>query len=139
MSRKGSQTWSQPLLRISRQQDNHHSSTPRVSAIFERNITGTWIKFSEYPASELQTLIARFKEFEFAYTGSEETFNKMETSDNNKENQEKSELAATAVQYLWPRYQQRSQWGTWLSWRNSGNDESDDEFDEETADETTAA
>ncbi|CAI0430530.1 unnamed protein product, partial [Linum tenue] len=66
-----------------------------ISAIFKRSINGPWITFSKYPASELETLIARCKDSGFTYTGSEETFNDMEMSDKNKGNREKSELAAT--------------------------------------------
>ncbi|CAI0545624.1 unnamed protein product, partial [Linum tenue] len=33
-----------------------------ISAIFKRSINGPWITFSEYPASELETVIARFKD-----------------------------------------------------------------------------
>ncbi|CAI0432313.1 unnamed protein product [Linum tenue] len=66
-----------------------------ISAIFKRSIKGPWITFSKYPASELETVIARFKDSGFTYTGSEETFNDMEMSDTNKGNREKSELAAT--------------------------------------------
>ncbi|CAI0399194.1 unnamed protein product [Linum tenue] len=36
-----------------------------LTAIFKRSITGPWIRFSEYPASALQTVIARFKESGF--------------------------------------------------------------------------
>ncbi|CAI0627317.1 unnamed protein product, partial [Linum tenue] len=73
-----------------------------TTAIFKRIINGPWNTFSKYLASELQTVIARFKDSGFTYTGLEETFNDMEMSDKNKENREKSELAATAVQHRWP-------------------------------------
>ncbi|CAL1411108.1 unnamed protein product [Linum trigynum] len=48
-----------------------------ISAIFKRSISGPLITFSEYPASELETVIAHFNNSGFTYTGSEETFNDM--------------------------------------------------------------
>ncbi|CAI0424353.1 unnamed protein product, partial [Linum tenue] len=44
-------------------------------AIFKRSISGQWITFSEYPAAELETAIARFKESGFACTLPEEEMN----------------------------------------------------------------
>ncbi|CAI0399722.1 unnamed protein product [Linum tenue] len=46
-----------------------------LTAIFKRGITGPWIKFSEYPASALQTVIARFKESGFTCSLPEEELN----------------------------------------------------------------
>ncbi|CAL1360140.1 unnamed protein product [Linum trigynum] len=46
-----------------------------LTAIFKRGITGPWIKFSEYRASALQTVIARFKEYGFTCSLPEEELN----------------------------------------------------------------
>ncbi|CAL1381747.1 unnamed protein product [Linum trigynum] len=46
-----------------------------LTAIFKRSITGPWIRFSEYPASALQTVIARFKESGFTCSLPEEELN----------------------------------------------------------------
>ncbi|CAL1370181.1 unnamed protein product [Linum trigynum] len=46
-----------------------------LTTIFKRSIIGPWIKFSEYPASALQTLIARFKESGFTCSLPEEELN----------------------------------------------------------------
>ncbi|CAI0381279.1 unnamed protein product, partial [Linum tenue] len=73
-----------------------------ISAKFKRSINWPWITFLEYPASELQTVIARFKDSRFTYTGSEETFNKMEISDKNKRIGRRVSLQPLALQHLWP-------------------------------------
>ncbi|CAL1355275.1 unnamed protein product [Linum trigynum] len=58
---------------------DNRSVTPQASheltAIFKRGITGPWIKFSEYPASALQTVISRFKESGFTCSLPEEELN----------------------------------------------------------------
>ncbi|CAL1355319.1 unnamed protein product [Linum trigynum] len=46
-----------------------------LTAIFKRSITGPWIRFSEYPASALQTVIARFKKSGFTCSLPEEELN----------------------------------------------------------------
>ncbi|CAI0560164.1 unnamed protein product [Linum tenue] len=46
-----------------------------LTAIFKRSITGPWIRFSEYHASALQTVIACFKESGFTCSLPEEELN----------------------------------------------------------------
>ncbi|KAK1548745.1 hypothetical protein Q3G72_014747 [Acer saccharum] len=43
-----------------------------ISILFSQNIIGPWIRYTEYPEDERETLFARFKEIKFAYTCTEE-------------------------------------------------------------------
>ncbi|KAK0574407.1 hypothetical protein LWI29_023128 [Acer saccharum] len=43
-----------------------------ISILFSQNIIGHWIRYTEYPEDERETLFARFKEIKFAYTCTEE-------------------------------------------------------------------
>ncbi|CAL1388090.1 unnamed protein product [Linum trigynum] len=50
-------------------------ATHEIYAIFKRSINGPWVQFSQYPDSELQSLIARFKDVGFTYSVLEEHLN----------------------------------------------------------------
>ena len=43
-----------------------------IGVIFNSSINGPYIKYSEYPKEEFETLFARFKEAQFCYTCTEQ-------------------------------------------------------------------